>query len=303
MIKTGVYLSRATVRTFRHNDMEDLANLLEAIAKEDIQLKRDALQQRRFIVAEGIYRNTGDILPLPELMEIKEKFCYRLILDETLSFGVLGKTGKGVTEHFGIDRKRVEIMTFSLDTALASVGGICVGDRQIVDHQRLSGSGYCYSASSAPFLCSAAITALDQIEQNPSLISNLSNVTSKLYSSLTKIPGLKVISETATPIIHLALEKTTGNNDEDVLIIQSIANECVKNGVGVVTSKYSMLVTPSNAPSNGINHPLTPSNPVSVPYTDIRPSIMVTSNIDLDDKKINSIVNGLTMATKKFIKI
>jgi serine palmitoyltransferase len=154
-IRTGIYLSRATVQTYKHNDMKDLEGILASIASDDRKKKRDATQQRRFIVTEGLFRNTGDVCPLPDILALKEKFCYRLIMDESTSFGVLGKTGRGCTEHFNLSIDSVEIITLAMDTVLASVGGVCIGTREIVDHQRLSGAGYCFSAASPPFLSSA----------------------------------------------------------------------------------------------------------------------------------------------------
>jgi serine palmitoyltransferase len=89
-ILTGLNLSRSTVQFFKHNDVANLRAILESIAKDDVKKRRDASQQRRFIVIEGLYRNTGDICPLPEILALKEEFCYRVILDESLSFGTLG---------------------------------------------------------------------------------------------------------------------------------------------------------------------------------------------------------------------
>lgn len=127
----GANLSRSTVIFFKHNDMNDLASVLKSIADDDKQLSRDSTQQRRFIIAEGLYRNSGKICPLNILIQLKEKYFYRLILDETLSFGTLGKSGRGLTEHFGVDINRIEIVMMTMDTALGSVGGICTGSREV----------------------------------------------------------------------------------------------------------------------------------------------------------------------------
>ncbi|CAM9844233.1 unnamed protein product, partial [Hapterophycus canaliculatus] len=113
-VQTGINLSRSTVKTFKHNDMDDLERVLEDIAQEDKRLKRNVLDQRRFIVVEGLYRNYGDLCPLPRLLELKEKYCYRLILNEALSFGVLGATGRGLMEMYGVDVSEVEIVALSM---------------------------------------------------------------------------------------------------------------------------------------------------------------------------------------------
>lgn len=69
---------------------------------------------RRFIVVEGISQNLGDIAPLDKIFELKEKFKYRLIVDESLSFGVLGDTGRGAAEYFGLEPGQVEIVAASM---------------------------------------------------------------------------------------------------------------------------------------------------------------------------------------------
>ena len=104
--------------------MEHLQSILDTIAKDDKKLRRDAKQQRRFIVVECLYRNTGDLCPLPEILALKEKYFYRLMMDESTSFGAVGATGRGVTEHFGVKATDVEIVMIATDTMLASVGGV-----------------------------------------------------------------------------------------------------------------------------------------------------------------------------------
>ncbi|CAN0300399.1 unnamed protein product, partial [Ectocarpus sp. 4 AP-2014] len=72
-VQTGINLSRSTVRTFKHNDMDDLERVLKEVAAEDKKVKRNVLDQRRFIVVEGLYRNYGDLCPLPRLLALKAK--------------------------------------------------------------------------------------------------------------------------------------------------------------------------------------------------------------------------------------
>merc|ERR1712151_925647 len=104
-------------------------------------------QGRTFIVAEALYQRTGGIAPLAELIKLKEKYGALLILDETLSFGTLGAHGRGLTEHIGVNISSIDAVIGSLEHAIASVGGFCAGHRALVEHQRLAGSGYCFSAS------------------------------------------------------------------------------------------------------------------------------------------------------------
>ena len=241
-ILTGANLSRSTVLYFQHNDMADLERVLQSVADEDRRLRRDSTQQRRFIVVEGLYRNTGNIVPLPELLAIKEKYCYRVMMDESLSFGTLGNTGRGVTEHFGVSIKAIEIITVAMDTALASVGGLCVGTRAIVDHQRLSGAGYCFSASAPPFLSSVAVQALAELEGNPRLIEALHESVQLLWAGLRTIPGITVTTSAASPVIHFSLDLDKVRLDvaeEDA--VQRLSDRLIEAGVGIVSSKFGLV--------------------------------------------------------------
>ena len=96
-IRMGLKLSRGTVQYFKHNDMEDLESLMQQVADDDIKSRKRNAEgmQRRFVIVEGLYRNTGDLCPLPEIVALKERYCYRLVLDESLSFGTMGGTGRG----------------------------------------------------------------------------------------------------------------------------------------------------------------------------------------------------------------
>jgi len=101
-IQKGLQASRSDIKLFKHNDMADLERLLKEQEMEDQKNPRKARVTRRFIVVEGLYMNTGTICPLPELVKLKYKYKARIFLEESLSFGVLGEHGRGVTEHFGI---------------------------------------------------------------------------------------------------------------------------------------------------------------------------------------------------------
>ena len=248
-IQTGLNLSRATVQTFKHNDMADLRQILQSISEDDQRLRRDTTQQRRFIVTEGLFRATGNICPLREILELKEKYCYRLIMDESLSFGSLGATGRGVTELFGVKVTDVEMILLAMDTSLASVGGVCVGSREIVDHQRLSGAGYCFSAAGPPFLSASASEALRLMIATPKLLQDLKTASGALTKALASLTGLLEIrgkSEDA-PVVHLVLSPRLltvvpegQRGDAEYFLIMDIANRCLRLGTGVSSCKFGL---------------------------------------------------------------
>jgi len=231
---TGLILSRATVIYFKHNDMHDLENTLEGIAAEDRRLGRDSTQQRRFIVVEGVYRNTGLLCPLPDVLRLKEKFCYRLFLDESLSFGTLGKNGRGVTDYYGVDVSAIEFLNISLETVLGSTGGVCVGTREVVDHQRLSGAGYCFSAAAPPFFSAAAIEALRLIETQSELRLKLTYNITRVRAALSK--GLCEhfnLSSEPSAVIHITTAQSVIENEAELILMTEFTKKCYENGVAV----------------------------------------------------------------------
>jgi serine palmitoyltransferase len=275
-VQTGVNLSRSTIQFFRHNDVAHLTAIMESIAEDDRKLRRDPTQQRRFIVVEGLYRNVGDLCPLKDIVELKKKFCYRLILDESLSFGTIGASGRGVTEHFGVNINDVEVLTLSMDTSLASVGGVCIGEHEVVDHQRLSGAGYCFSAAAPPFLSAAAIVALQKMESHPSILSDLRHNAQQLFDGLSYVPGLQIKSTMATPIIHLQLLEPLTSLDAEAMVMLQIAKKCLHGGVGVSASK-------------------------SIPSAKNRPSLVVCAKAEFSAADISKIVKVIAQAASSCV--
>nr|CAD7259610.1 unnamed protein product [Timema shepardi] len=138
-IQKGLDASRSRIHYFKHNDMDDLEILLEQQAELDRKNPSKARITRRFLIVEGIYMNSGKICPLPQLIQLKKKYKLRIFIDENISFGTLGKHGRGVSEYFNIPVDEIDLIVSSMEWALATIGGFCVGSSYIVEHQRLSG--------------------------------------------------------------------------------------------------------------------------------------------------------------------
>ncbi|CAN6539862.1 unnamed protein product [Malus baccata var. baccata] len=237
-IQNGLHLSRSTIKYFKHNDMEDLRKILEELTsnKKSGRVKK----LRRYIVVEAVYQNSGQIAPLDKIVELKEKYKFRVLLDESNSFGVLGKSGRGLTEYCGIPVEKIDIITAAMGHALATEGGFCTGSARVTDHQRLSSSGYVFSASLPPYLASAAITAIDILEENPGLITKLKKNIAILWKGLSGIQGLSFASSPESPIVFLRLEKA--DSVKSLKLLQDIANRLLKeHSIFVVASKKSTL--------------------------------------------------------------
>jgi serine palmitoyltransferase len=235
-VTNGASLSRARVRVFRHGDPADAERALTALASEDRAAKRPPC--RRFIVVEGVACHVGDVAPLPAFVALKKKYGARLVVDETHALGALGATGRGACEHHGLAPGDADVVVASLGTALAGVGGFCAASREIVDHQRLSGLGYCFSASLPPFLAVAAHATLDRlVEEGPAtLLPALQRNAALLRALAADVPGLAAAGGLdpggPSPLLHLRLADPPADAGEAVAALRAIAADALsRSGV------------------------------------------------------------------------
>lgn len=240
-IQTGISLSRSNVLYFKHNDMDDLESILKDLREKEIQYPPKKLR-RKFIVAEGVSLYLGDICPLDELVRLKNNYKFRLILDDSLGVGTVGKTGRGVVEMYDqkVNEDGVDIWCANIDAALGSVGGICSSSEKICSHQRLSGLGYCYSASSPPYTATAATTALDLIDSNPKMCKTLQDNAIYLRKALKAVKGFTVYGGIiSSPVIHLHLAQPSGDDSKDFALMSEIGDRLLsKQKVMVSVPRY-----------------------------------------------------------------
>jgi serine palmitoyltransferase len=237
-IQQGIGLSRSNVLYFKHNDMQDLQRVLADVKEKD-ELRPPTKLNRRFIIVEGLYQKHGDLAPLDKIVELKKDYKYRLILDDSLAIGVLGRTGRGSPEHWGVPFSEVEILTATLDHAVGSAGGFCVGSAQVVDHQRLSGLGYCFSASAPPYVSTAAITALAVMEREPQRLRALAANAKALRDGLRQIPNVTFVGDDCSPVVHLRLKKSAGSREYDEVFWKIVAEKLLReSSIVVIVPKY-----------------------------------------------------------------
>ena len=192
-VQKGLLASNSHIKFFNHNNMGDLERLLLEQSNKDAANPRKAKVTRKFIIAEGLYPNYGDICPLDKLVALKNKYKVYLFVEESFSFGTLGKTGRGISEHFGIDIDELDMMVSSTENSLGSIGGFCTGTQYVINHQRLNSSGYVFSASLPPLLNSTAICALDILDRSPELVATLRAKAKRLHKKLSYIEGIRVV--------------------------------------------------------------------------------------------------------------
>lgn len=200
-IQKGLQISRSTIRWFDHNDLKSLEDVLESVDKE--RRKRRSPLTRRFIVTEGIFEKDGAMVDLPKLVELKYKYKYRLILDESISFGTVGRTGRGLTELYNVPATQVDMLVGSVANTLNAGGGFCAGSKNIIDHQRINGTSFVFSAASPPLLAVSASEGINILRNTPSILSTLQENIRVIRSILDRVEYITIPSHPASPIIHI----------------------------------------------------------------------------------------------------
>lgn len=165
-VRKGMEISRTNVKWYDPGNMDDLENQMKQVVKEQAKKKLT----RRFIVAEGLSETTGASVDLPRLVALKEKYKFRIILDETWSFGVLGRTGRGLTEAQNVDPTQVDMIIGSLAGPLCAGGGFCAGPKDVVAHQRIASAAFTFSAALPAMLAVTASETLNILQSNPEIL-------------------------------------------------------------------------------------------------------------------------------------
>jgi serine palmitoyltransferase len=201
-IKAGLRLCRGAV--IQWTKLSDVASIDKALQEP---LKDPS--GRKFIIAEGLSQRTGEIAALQDLVNLKEKHNAFLVLDETLSFGTLGKHGRGLTEHCGVPSQKVDALIGSLEHAVPGMGGFCAGSAPLVKHQRLYGAGYCFSASAPASACAASTEAIREMqgERGMHRCEKLSSISKVLYQTLCgDLHGIAEVSGNPSSFVtHLSV--------------------------------------------------------------------------------------------------
>ena len=153
-IVDGITMSNGQVRIFEHNNMEKLEYIL----------KNNADVKKKLIVVDGVYSMDGDIAPLDKITELAEKYNASVFVDEAHSLGFVGKTGRGASEHFGVEEKvHLKMTTFS--KSLAGVGGCIASDADTCLYIRHNAHPYMFNASIPPAVAAGIIKAFDVMEK------------------------------------------------------------------------------------------------------------------------------------------
>ena len=163
-VAEGCRLSHATARPFPHNDPEALDRILST---------RRSRFAKVLICIEGVYSMDGDIAPVPDFIRVKEKYGCFLMVDEAHSTCVIGETGGGVDEYFGLKGDEIDIKMGTLSKGLGACGGYLCGSRNLIEYQRYMLPGFVFSVGMSPPLAAAALESIRLIRKDPSIMENM----------------------------------------------------------------------------------------------------------------------------------
>jgi 7-keto-8-aminopelargonate synthetase-like enzyme len=156
------------------------------------------------VVVDGVFSMEGDIINLPEVGNITKKYRARLLVDDAHGIGVLGKTGRGTAEHFGLE-KEVDLIMGTYSKSLASIGGFIAGDADVIHYIKHFARALIFSASPPPASIAAVSAAVDIIESEPERLEKLWKNTNKMLKGLKEL-GFE-IGPSETPIIPVIVEE------------------------------------------------------------------------------------------------
>ncbi|KXG87421.1 aminotransferase class I/II-fold pyridoxal phosphate-dependent enzyme [Agrobacterium bohemicum] len=219
-VLSGVKLSGASRRFFRHNDPADLEKILSSIEGDF---------DRILVIVEGVYSMDGDIANLPELVRLRSKFGFWLMVDEAHALGVLGETGRGTFEHFGIDSSSVDIWMGTLSKTASSCGGYIAGSLPLIEILKAQAGGFVYSVGLAPALASAAHASLLVLENEPERVASLRR-NGKFFLQLAQQAGLDTGPSEGYSVVPVIVG--------DSLRAVQLSNDLLKAGINALPIIY-----------------------------------------------------------------
>src|SRR5215469_6423083 len=190
-------LAGVPLQRFRHNDMDSLRT----------EIRTGGPFNRTLIVADGVFSMDGDICSLPDLIQIKRETGSFLMIDESHASGVLGRTGRGTDEHFGVSASEVDIWTGSLAKGIPSNGGFVAGSQELAIYLQHSAAPFIFSAALAPASVAAVTASLKILKREPERVEKLNRNAEFLRDGLKELGYDTGLSE--TPIIPVILKDET----------------------------------------------------------------------------------------------
>lgn len=192
----GVRMTKTRRKIYKHSDMKELEHALKEAS--------DA--RHRFIISDGVFSMEGDICKLPDMLELAEKYDAVVAIDDSHATGVLGPTGRGTPEHYGL-HGRVHVITSTLGKALGgAAGGFTAGPAEFTDYLTQRSRPQLFSNALPPATAAHSLAAIEHLERHPELVQKLRDNTSYFREQLLEA-GFKPI-EGETPIVPIIIGET-----------------------------------------------------------------------------------------------
>ncbi len=189
----GVRLTRAKRFVYPHRDAEGLREVLDNEGKS---------ARRKLVITDGVFSMDGDLAPLPELVEVAEKYGALIMVDDAHGEGVLGDHGRGIVDHFGL-HNRVDIEMGTMSKAFGVVGGYIAGKRVLMEYLRQRARTHLFSSAVTAPDVAACIAAVDLLASSDELVSKLWENTGYFKQGM-KLAGFD-LGHSETPITPVML--------------------------------------------------------------------------------------------------
>ena len=225
-------LTEGKIKKFRHNDTTDLERILSSTPSHMPTL----------VVVDGVYSMEGDLADLPNIIKLKQKHKFRLLVDDAHGIGVLGQNGRGTAEHFKVEED-VDLIMGTFSKSFASLGGFVVGEKEAISFIQHHSDSLKYSTSMAPASASVVLAVLDIVENEPKRRERLWKISNKMRSGFQELGFDTGSSEThIIPVI-------AGGDEmafmfwkllkEDGIFVNPIISPAVPKGRALLRTSYS----------------------------------------------------------------
>jgi 8-amino-7-oxononanoate synthase len=216
-IVDGCMMSGATFLRFRHKDMDALEK----------RLKQGDLEAARLVIADSVFSMDGDIIDLPAMVELCRKYNAWLMIDEAHSVGVLGKTGRGIEEHFGMENV-IDLKMGTLSKTIPSVGGYVAGNKELINYLRHASRAYIFSAALPPAQAAAANESFKVILDEPWRVQKLNANSEQFIQGLKRRGFDTMLTETAiVPVLcgtdEAAFSLTAAAQEQDLFVLPVVS--------------------------------------------------------------------------------
>jgi 8-amino-7-oxononanoate synthase len=215
-IVDGCLMSGATFLRYRHNDLEALESRLQ-----------QAGEAATLVIADAVFSMDGDLIDLPKIVELCRKYNAWLMIDEAHSVGVLGKTGRGIEEHFGLE-DAIDIKMGTLSKTIPSVGGYVAGKKELISYLRHASRAYIFSAALPPAQAAAANEAFKVILDEPWRVEKLNANAAQFINGLQQRGFDTMLTETAiVPVLcgtdELAFSMTRCAHERGLFVLPVVS--------------------------------------------------------------------------------